>query len=103
VPARVAFLLGRSTIENETMAPLSPEIEAAAGASDVFARILAGAYARTGDIDSTMHWLEVAVGRGFINHPFLAELDPSLQGVRRDPRFVELMKVVRDRWERFES
>jgi hypothetical protein len=47
--------------------------------------------------------LEVAVGRGFINHPFLARHDPALASLRRLPRFVQLMKIVRGRWVRFEA
>jgi flavin-binding protein dodecin len=77
-------------------------VEAAAHASDVFARLLAGAYARAGDTDNAIRWLEVAVDRGFINHPFLTRVDPSLDNLRGEPRFQQLMERVRERWERFE-
>ncbi|HMA24094.1 MAG: tetratricopeptide repeat protein, partial [Gemmatimonas sp.] len=106
VPARIAFLIAHTIGENHSDAslpPLSRDMEAAAGASDVFARTLAGAYARAGAAQPAMHWLEVAVDRGFINHPFLAHVDPSLENLRREPRFLRLMEVVRERWERFEA
>ena len=51
----------------------------------------------------SIHWIEVAIERGFINHPFLARWDPFLEGLRNEPRFVALMEVVRKRWMRFES
>jgi non-specific serine/threonine protein kinase len=104
VPARIAFFLADADGGEATaLQSLSPEIEAAAAATDFFARMLASGYARAGAIDLAMHWLEVAVDRGFINHPFLARIDPSLERVRREPRFLRLMEVVRVRWERFET
>ena len=30
----------------------------------------------------TMHWLTIAVDRGFINHPFLARHDPCFETLR---------------------
>jgi hypothetical protein len=104
VPARLAFLLASSLADRGGVRLEGPgkHVEAAAGASDVFARLLAGAYARAGDIDNAIRWLEVAVDRGFINHPFLTRVDPSLDNLRGEPRFQQLMEVVRERWQRFE-
>jgi len=104
VPARLAFFLAASLGDRGGVPLQSPgdHVEAAAGASDVFARMLAGAYARAGDTDKAIRWLEVAVGRGFINHPFLTRVDPSLDNLRREPRFQQLMERVRERWEHFE-
>ena len=45
----------------------------------------------------------VAVDRGIINYLFLARLDPSLEPLRSEPRFLSLMETVRKRWERFEA
>ena len=50
-----------------------------------------------------MHWLGVAVDRGFINHPFLSRHDPFFARYRHDPGFLQLMETVRGRWERFEA
>ena len=104
VPARLAFLLVASLDERDgvRLPALGPHVESAARASDVFARLLAGAYARAGDTDNAIRWLQVAVDRGFINHPFLARVDPSLDNLRGEPRFQQLMETVRERWERFE-
>ena len=53
--------------------------------------------------DRALDWLAIAIDRGFINYPFLAQHDPFFATLRSDPRFQELMETVRDRWERFES
>jgi hypothetical protein len=44
----------------------------------------------------------IAVDRGFINYPSLAEHDPFFEKVRGEPRFQKLLKTVRERWEKFE-
>ena len=106
VPARIAFFLAETMREQRGGAPLpalSVEMEAAAEASDVFARILAAGYACAGAIEPAMRWLEVAVERGFINYPFLALGDSSLDNLRVHPAFVRLMEVVQRRWQGFES
>jgi TolB-like protein len=105
VPARIALFLGGETDESgrEGRLPtVSPDMEAAASATDVFARMLASGYARAGAVHPAIHWLEVAVERGFINHPFLARVDPCLEGLRREPRFLRLMELVKKRWEQFQ-
>ena len=48
-----------------------------------------------------LSWLDIAIGQGFINYPFLARYDPFLETLRTRPRFLELMEMARDRWERF--
>jgi TolB-like protein len=104
VPARLAAFLAAALMPDErkrTLPVLSPQMEAAAEASDVFARMLAGGYAHAGETSLALRWLEVAVSRGFINYPFLAHTDPWLANVRRTPSFEQLMERVRERWERF--
>jgi TolB-like protein/thioredoxin-like negative regulator of GroEL len=103
VPARLAFLLAASLGDGVRLQAPGAHVEAAAAASDVFARLLAGAYARAGDTGNAIRWLEVAVDRGFINHPFLTRVDPSLVNLRAEPRFQQIMESVRERWERFEA
>lgn len=106
VPARVAFFVAAALTANRrgaSLPALTPQVEAAANGTDVFARILAGGYAIAGNSDRALHWLEVAVDRGFINYPFLSRFDPSLENLRRDQRFSRLMDAVHDRWKRFET
>lgn len=63
--------------------------------------MLADGYARAGMPDQALHWLTVAVDRGFINYLFLAVHDPFLASLGSLPRFQHLMASVRERWERF--
>ena len=81
---------------------LTPEIEAIANATDLFPRFLALGYTAAGMPDRAIHWLSMAVDRGFINYPFLARHDPFLKSLRTDSRFQQLLTIVRERWEKFE-
>ena len=64
--------------------------------------ITAGGFARLGLIDEALEWLERAVDLGFINYPFLADVDPFLAGIRGEPRFQDLLRRVGSEWENFE-
>jgi TolB-like protein len=105
VPAQIAFFLAFARVgkRREARAVLTPQIEAAASGTDVFARFLAQGFALAGMAEPAMRWLEVAVDRGFINYPFLARHDPFFRSLRSDARFKRLLDIVRDRWERFEA
>ena len=105
LPARLAFFLAHALAGNAegVNATVTPDIEAVATASDLFPRMLAQGYALAGVPERALHWLDIAVGRGFINYPFLARYDPFTQTLRTDPRFLQLMEIARDRWERFEA
>ncbi len=52
---------------------------------------VAGAYLMLGDADSALDWLENSIERGFVNHRYLAEIDPILARLRGDARFQALM------------
>ena len=103
--ARVTLFLARALAgdRHAALAALTPEIESARYATDVFPRFLAQGYALSGMPDRAIDWLERAVERGFINYPFLARHDPFLRSLEGHPRFGELLTVVRARWETFEA
>jgi len=69
----------------------------------VFARFLAEGYAMAGAAERAIDWLTLAVDRGYIDYPFLARHDPCLERVRSQPRFRQLMEIVRERCQSFEA
>jgi tetratricopeptide (TPR) repeat protein len=74
-----------------------------ARAADVLPRLVAQGYALAGMPDRALHWLTVAVDRGFINYPFLAHHDPCFATLRASPAYQALMEVVRERWAAFDG
>ena len=105
VPARIAFFLTGALAGEGSDAPAAQteEIERLATAADVFPRMIAQGYALAGIPERALHWLAIAVDRGFINHPFLAQYDPCFANLRGLPQFQQLMEIVRGRWKRFEA
>ena len=90
IPARVAFFLAHAQAgeADAAAAALSPEVEGAARTTDMFSRFLAHGFGWRGHADQALYWLRVAVNRGFINYPFLAEHHPELKKFRSHPEFV---------------
>jgi len=103
VPGRLCAVLACAIADDvEGIAGnVTPDVEAAAHATDVFPRMLAEAFARAGVRDRALHWLALAVERGVINYPFLARHDPFFRGMSDDPDYLQLLAAVRLRWERF--
>jgi tetratricopeptide (TPR) repeat protein len=100
VPARIAFFFAHAWAGNrrEAEAILTPDIEAAAHATDVFPRFLAQGFALAGMPEEAMRWLAIAVDRGFTNHVFLTQHDPFFAKLRNDPRFQEIVAPARGQW-----
>lgn len=105
VPARAARFLAHAHIHRDRQATelVTPELATVATTNDVFARFLAEGYAMAGMADEAIRWLSVAVGRGYINYPFLARYDPSFEPIRSHPGFEDLLEVVLERWQGFET
>jgi len=64
---------------------------------------VAEAFALLDEKKEALDWLENAVNRGFINYPFISELDPFLANIRGEERFKKLMERVKYEWEHFEE
>jgi TolB-like protein/thioredoxin-like negative regulator of GroEL len=86
---------------SDAQARLSPELEAAASATDMFPRMLAQGFALAGRGAPALHWLQCAIERGFINYPYLARHDPTFRTLRQDAGFKRLLALARTRWEAF--
>ena len=105
VPARVARFLADAAFhrQHDPVPTVTPDVEAVAKESDVFARFLAEGYAMAGAPERALHWLAIAVERGYINYPFLARYDPCFEPLRTLPQFQQLLEPVRKRWLSFET
>lgn len=105
IPAKIAGFFSRALRGDQkaALASLTPDVTAAASGTDVFARFLAQGYALAGVPDQAVHWLAIAVERGFINYPFLAQHDPMLRSLQSLDSFQQLMRLARERWQRFDE
>jgi TolB-like protein/thioredoxin-like negative regulator of GroEL len=104
LPAQVMRLLiaASSGSITEAEARLSPQLQEAASATDLFPRFLAQAFALAGRPATALAWLRCAIERGFINYPFLARHDPCFRALRRHEAFRRLLGVARQRWQDFD-
>jgi non-specific serine/threonine protein kinase len=66
---------------------------------DIVSWMLAQFYSLLNENEQALNWLEIAVGRGWFNYPFLNEYDPFLENIRGEPRFKRLMERVKLEWE----
>lgn len=82
----------------------APEIDGRllAQGTEVLPRFLAQGYALAGAADEAVKWASVAVDRGFINYPFLAQHDPLLSALVGTPAYDALLEQVKVAWESFE-
>lgn len=105
LPVRILRFLALAAAgkTRQAQAALDAQLQAAARSSEVFARFLAQGFAAAGLRAPALAWLQTAIGRGFINYPFLAQHDPTFKGLQTDARFRELLAQVRARWERFQA
>ena len=80
-------ILGNSTIE-----PLTEEAKEKLKLDVEWSWLIADFYSMMNKKEEAIDWLEHIVNRGFINYPLLSEYDPYLENIRKEPRYIELMK-----------
>jgi TolB-like protein/tetratricopeptide (TPR) repeat protein len=103
LPAQVTRFLSHAQRGDrvQALAALTPELESAGTATDLFPRFLAHGYVLVGEPGRAVHWLRIAVDRGFINYPFLAQHDHLLEPLRQRRDFRDLLGTVEERWRAF--
>jgi hypothetical protein len=79
-------------------ARLPPFVDELAGASLMYARLLAQAYAAAGDTERSLFWWERAVDQGLATYPYLAEHDPHFRALPEGEKKREILKKVLARW-----
>jgi serine/threonine protein kinase len=94
----LAFRGGRQDL----LRSLRPDLERWARSDWMASFWLAECLALIGETEMALNWLESAVDLGFVNYPFICELDPFLINIRSEPRFQKLMERVKTEWEYFE-
>ena len=88
--------------KEEALTVVSAEQEEMLRSDEAFSYQLAEGYSLINEKIKALDWLENAVDRGFINYPFLNEIDPFFENIRGEPRFKKLMERVKHEWENFE-
>ncbi len=100
----VSLLAAASSPEPDQEAPAIDDVTAEIVAtSDVFPRFIADAYALSGDSERALHWLAIAMDRGFINYPYLSKHNPLLASLHGNEDFDALLQRARKAWESFDA
>ena len=100
----VSLLAGASASPSTSETPaIDAMTEQIVATSDIFPRFIADAYALAGDTDRALHWLELAMDRGFINYPYLAKHNRLLVSLHDDEGFQGLLERARKAWESFDA
>jgi tetratricopeptide (TPR) repeat protein len=96
------FKLALKNKKTEAQQAVSEDLKKAARGDEYFPIFMAEGYALIDEKDEAIDWLEEGLKWGFINYPFLNEIDPFLKNIRNEPRFKKLMERVKHEWENFE-
>jgi non-specific serine/threonine protein kinase len=103
MPMSAAFIMYSARGNKEqALATVADKWIAAAWQDYYLPLTMAEGYALLGETAEALRWLEHAVDKGWINYPFLYEVDPWLQSLRSDTRFEQLMQRVKREWEAFD-
>jgi len=78
-------------------------LQQAAMSDETFPLFVATGFARAGDSEAALRWLDQAITWGFTNHRFLSEHNRFLAPLRGDPRFEALMEKTREKERGFQA
>jgi len=88
--------------KTEALQSVTQELKSSARWDETWSFYMAKCYALIDEKEEALDWIENAINRGFINHPYLNEYDQFLENIRGEKRFKKLMKKVKYQWENFE-
>lgn len=88
--------------EDEFKEIISLEFKATAEWDETLSWALSQCYASVGNVEESVFWLKKAMQRGFINYPFLSEIDPFIAKIRNDDRVQKILAQIKTEWENFE-
>jgi serine/threonine protein kinase len=94
--------LGLKGRRSDAVNCVNPELLERARKVEWWCWTLGETYAAIGESDLAIDWLEVAVERGFINHPYFSKHSQILRKLDDDPRFQKLLRKAQIAWEQFE-
>jgi DNA-binding winged helix-turn-helix (wHTH) protein/Flp pilus assembly protein TadD len=99
-----ALLLAKAGRQNEAEAAIQHAVQIGTGFGHFHhtAYNIASAYVALNNPGEAVKWLEAAAEGGFPNYSYF-EIDPNLDNIRNDPRFIEMMKELKPQWERFKA
>lgn len=89
------LLLAAGGDADRSLAFLTDEVRDWAWKAGEWAQAVGDWCAEAGSVDEAVRWLERSRRRGFINYPFVAELDPHLAALRGRDEFAAYLERVR--------
>ncbi len=99
-----AMLLAKAGKQHEAEDVIQRSIEIGKGFGHFHhtAYNIASAYAFLNKREDAIKWLVAAAEDGFPCYPFF-EIDPKLNNLRQDPRFIVFMTKLNEQWERYKA
>ena len=80
---------------------VTPEYITATKRDYQYSLVAAVGYSLLDEKEQALNWVENAVNLGFYNYIYLSEHDPFLKILRKEKRFVELMKYAKTQCDEF--
>ena len=97
-PAYLARLLAAAHLGTLEDMPLPKLVAEAVGASEMYARHAAEAWAKAGNAKRAARWLDRAVDLGFVNWPYLARHSPFFNPLVDDASLRPVLEKAKRRW-----
>lgn len=94
----LAMIYAKKGQLDDALGEVEIEVKPNVGRESSRAIMIAAVYALLGRNGLAIQWLDKAVSMGYREYPWLL-YDPNLDGLRKDERFINLLKQVKNLWE----